>query len=165
MVHLHGRAHCASIQAHVEGRQLKQSQEPRHISLACHGSTPSWQFLLYQLECAALQVHVQGKQLDIAGVFYALALLHLPKLSMAQNFVHGVEATAELRVSMKRINDFLSLPEPPAPAHLQQGSPHRAEATPAPAAAAPEVTLGSRTVTKLQPVVQQDLSLPQQLLR
>lgn len=42
---------------------------------------------------------------------------------MAQNFVHGVEATAELTVSMKRINDFLSLPEPPAPAHLQAGTP------------------------------------------
>lgn len=66
-----------------------------------------------------LQVHVQGKQLDIASVFYALALLHLPKLSMAQNFVHGIESVAELTVSMRRINDFLSLPEPPAPAHLQ----------------------------------------------
>ena len=69
--------------------------------------------------CAGLQVHVQGKALDIASVFYALALLHLPKLSMAQNFVHAVEAGSELKVSMQRINDFLSLPEPPAPAHLQ----------------------------------------------
>lgn len=66
-----------------------------------------------------MQVHVQGKALDIASVFYALALLHLPKLSMAQNFVHAVEAGSELKVSMQRINDFLSLPEPPAPAHLQ----------------------------------------------
>ena len=77
-----------------------------------------------------MQVYVQGKQLDIAGVFYALALLHLPKLSMAQNFVHGVEATAELTVSMKRINDFLSLPEPPAPAHLQAGTPVQGQGTP-----------------------------------
>lgn len=68
-----------------------------------------------------MQVHVQGKALDIASVFYALALLHLPKLSMAQNFVHAVEAGSELQVSMKRINDFLSLPEPPAPAHHLQG--------------------------------------------
>lgn len=74
-------------------------------------------------QCTYMQVHVQGKQLDIAGVFYALALLHLPKLSMAQNFVHGVETVAELTVSIKRINDFLSLPEPPAPAHLQGGPP------------------------------------------
>jgi len=69
----------------------------------------------------SMQVHVQGKALDIASVFYALALLHLPKLSMAQNFVHAVEAGSELQVSMKRINDFLSLPEPPAPAHHLQG--------------------------------------------
>ena len=68
-------------------------------------------------------MHVQGKALDIASVFYALALLHLPKLSMAQNFVHAVEAGSELQVSMKRINDFLSLPEPPAPAHHSQGPP------------------------------------------
>lgn len=68
-----------------------------------------------------MQVHVQGKALDIASVFYALALLHLPKLSMAQNFVHAVEAGSELQVSMKRINDFLSLPEPPAPAHHLHG--------------------------------------------
>ena len=68
-----------------------------------------------------MQVHVQGKALDIASVFYALALLHLPKLSMAQNFVHAVEAGSELQVSMKRINDFMSLPEPPAPAHHLQG--------------------------------------------
>ena len=66
---------------------------------------------------------MQGKALDIASVFYALALLHLPKLSMAQNFVHAVEAGSELQVSMKRINDFLSLPEPPAPAHHSQGPP------------------------------------------
>ena len=70
----------------------------------------------------AAQVHVQGKALDIASVFYALALLHLPKLSMAQNFVHAVESGSELQVSMKRINDFLSLPEPPAPAHHAEGA-------------------------------------------
>ena len=68
-----------------------------------------------------MQVHVQGKALDIASVFYALALLHLPKLSMAQNFVHAVEAGSELQVSMKRINDFLPQPEPPAPAHHLHG--------------------------------------------
>ncbi|DBA68013.1 TPA: hypothetical protein ACH3X2_014044 [Trebouxia sp. C0005] len=77
--------------------------------------TPLVSFIVFTV------VHVQGKALDIASVFYALALLHLPKLSMAQNFVHAVEAGSELQVSMKRINDFLSLPEPPAPAHHLQG--------------------------------------------
>ena len=78
-------------------------------------------WLLIKRSVQSMQVHVQGKALDIASVFYALALLHLPKLSMAQNFVHAVEAGSELQVSMKRINNFLSLPEPPAPAHHLQG--------------------------------------------
>ena len=38
---------------------------------------------------------------------------------MATYFVRGVETFSELAISLRRLNAFLALPEPPAPAHLQ----------------------------------------------
>jgi hypothetical protein len=57
----------------------------------------------------------------VSSVFYTLALINLPQLYMATFFVRAVETMSELRVSLQRLNAFLSLPEPPVPAH-QAGS-------------------------------------------
>lgn len=53
-----------------------------------------------------------GSELTVANIFYAIALLNLPKQYMAEFFVLGVEATSELRASVRRIAEFLSLQEP-----------------------------------------------------
>lgn len=57
-----------------------------------------------------------GAQLTVANVFYALALLNLPKLYMCEFFVHAVECCSELRVSVRRVAEFLAQKEPPQPA-------------------------------------------------
>ena len=38
---------------------------------------------------------------------------------MATYFTRGVESTNELRISLSRLNAFLTLPEPPVPSHLK----------------------------------------------
>lgn len=63
-----------------------------------------------------------GAELTVANVFYSLALLNLLKLSIGEFFVHGVECTSELRVTVRRLADFLATPEPPAPWHEQAGT-------------------------------------------
>lgn len=65
------------------------------------------------------QAHALGKHLDVPSISYALALLRLPQLYMATYFVRGVETMSELQISLRRLNAFLALPEPPAPVHLQ----------------------------------------------
>lgn len=52
-----------------------------------------------------------GAQLTVANVFFALALLSLPKLSMCDFFVHAVEAVSEARVAVDRLGEFLTMPE------------------------------------------------------
>ena len=69
--------------------------------------------------CVHVQAHGLGCQLDVPSISYALALLRLPQLFMATYFVRGVETFSELAISLRRLNAFLALPEPPAPAHLQ----------------------------------------------
>ena len=66
-----------------------------------------------------VQAHSLGCHLDVPSISYALALLRLPQLFMATYFVRGVETFSELAISLRRLNAFLALPEPPAPAHLQ----------------------------------------------
>jgi len=61
-----------------------------------------------------------GAELTLGNVFGSLALLNLPKLYCAEFFVKGVEHVSELRISMRRIAEFLATPEPPAPWHEQQ---------------------------------------------
>jgi ABC-type multidrug transport system fused ATPase/permease subunit len=53
----------------------------------------------------------------VASVFYSLSLLALPRLWMVQFFVLAVQSMTELRVSLQRIDAFLSTPEPPLPVH------------------------------------------------
>lgn len=48
-------------------------------------------------------------------------LLQLPQLYMATFFTRGVETASELRVSLRRLDAFLALPEPPPPSHLSGG--------------------------------------------
>ena len=71
------------------------------------------------LNNAYVQAHGLGCHLDVPSISYALALLRLPQLFMATYFVRGVETFSELAISLRRLNAFLALPEPPAPAHLQ----------------------------------------------
>ena len=66
-----------------------------------------------------MQAHGLGCHLDVPSISYALALLRLPQLFMATYFVRGVETFSELAISLRRLNAFLTLPEPPAPTHLQ----------------------------------------------
>ena len=66
-----------------------------------------------------MQAHGLGCHLDVPAITYSLALLRLPQLFMATYFVRGVETFSELSISLRRLNAFLALPEPPAPAHLQ----------------------------------------------
>jgi hypothetical protein len=71
-----------------------------------------------------VQAHALGKHLTVPSIAYSLALLRLPQLYMAVYFVRGVETFSELQISLRRLNAFLSLPEPPAPAWLPgPGSP------------------------------------------
>ena len=78
---------------------------------------------MVQADSSTRHVHVQahglGCHLDVPSISYALALLRLPQLFMATYFVRGVETFSELAISLRRLNAFLALPEPPAPAHLQ----------------------------------------------
>jgi hypothetical protein len=53
----------------------------------------------------------------VPGISYVLALLRLPGLYMASYFVRGVETMSELGISLRRLDAFLSLPEPPPAAH------------------------------------------------
>ncbi|PRW21108.1 multidrug resistance-associated 1 isoform X3 [Chlorella sorokiniana] len=71
--------------------------------------------------------------LTVANVFSSLALLALPKLYMTDFFTLGVQFVSELRITMRRLGDFLSLPEPPEPWHARSK----------PAAAAVEAGPGS----------------------
>ena len=70
----------------------------------------------------AAQVRAQNGSLNVAAVIFALALLRLPQLYMCTFFVRGVETVSELRISLRRLNAFLSLPEPPPPAHSAPGA-------------------------------------------
>lgn len=74
-------------------------------------------------------------ELNVPSVFYALSLLNLPKLTMVYFFVLGVQFLAELKVSLKRIDDFLSMPEPPPPTHQREAIREAAAAAAAAAAA------------------------------
>lgn len=47
-----------------------------------------------------------------------ISLAQLPQLYMATFFTRGVETVSELRVSIRRLDAFLALPEPPPPSHL-----------------------------------------------
>ena len=58
----------------------------------------------------------------MSSVFYVLALLNLPQLYMSTYFTRGIESFNELRISLSRLNAFLTLPEPPVPSHLKVGS-------------------------------------------
>jgi len=61
-------------------------------------------------------VYVQGEELTLPKVFYALALLALPRLYFDFFFL-GVSAVSEMMVCVRRIGAFLALEEPPPPWH------------------------------------------------
>ncbi len=82
-----------------------------------HSFTQAWTVFTNQ-PCVPVQAHALGKHLTVPSIAYSLALLRLPQLYMAIYFVRGVETFSELNISLRRLNAFLSLPEPPAPARL-----------------------------------------------
>ena len=51
--------------------------------------------------------------LDVPTVFYCLALFQLPRTSMVIAFTMAVQGLTELVVSIRRIDEFLCMPEPP----------------------------------------------------
>lgn len=55
---------------------------------------------------------MQLEDFTVGNIFYAVSLLALPKLTMCEFFVHAVEAVSEVRVSVRRIAEFLSVEEP-----------------------------------------------------
>lgn len=60
--------------------------------------------------------YAQGEELTLPKVFYALALLALPRLYFDFFFL-GVSAVSEMMVCVRRIGVFLALEEPPPPWH------------------------------------------------
>ena len=55
---------------------------------------------------------IPQEDFTVSNIFFSVSLLALPKLSMCEFFVHAVEAISEVRVSIRRIGQFLGLPEP-----------------------------------------------------
>lgn len=83
-------------------------------------------------------------QLDLPSVFYALSLLHLPKLYLVYFAVIGFQYLTETFVALQRIDKFLGMPEPPPAVHMRarqqrSQSPAAAAVTAAAPAAAPAV--------------------------
>lgn len=88
-------------------------------------------------------------QLDLPSVFYALSLLHLPKLYLVYFAVIGFQYLTETFVALQRIDKFLGMPEPPPAVHMRARQQQRSQspeagavvtaAAPAAAAAAPAV--------------------------
>lgn len=102
-------------------------------------------------------------ELNLPSVFYALSLLHLPKLYLVYFAVIGFQYLTETFVALQRIDKFLGMPEPPPAVHMrarqqsqqvsQAASPAAAVDTPtaaAAAAAAPEVALGAPAAAATQ---------------
>eukprot|EP00958_Prasinococcus_capsulatus_P002371 scaffold207_cov409-Prasinococcus_capsulatus_cf.AAC.76 len=52
-----------------------------------------------------------GRTFSVDEVFSSLALFYLPRLTMANFFVAGVERTVQLMVSIRRLENFFMLPE------------------------------------------------------
>lgn len=57
-------------------------------------------------------------QLNLPSVFYALSLLHLPKLYLVYFAVIGFQYLTETFVALQRIDQFLGMPEPPPAVHM-----------------------------------------------
>ncbi|KAL4420399.1 hypothetical protein ABPG75_010055 [Micractinium tetrahymenae] len=70
-------------------------------------------------------------ELTVANVFYLLALLALPKLYFCDFFTLGVQSMSELRITLRRVGAFLSLPEPPEPWHAKAAAKAAKAAQPA----------------------------------
>ena len=60
---------------------------------------------------------IHGTLLPVPTVFFVLALFQLPRTSMIIAFTFASQTITELRVSLTRIDRFLSTPEPPLPSH------------------------------------------------
>ncbi|KAG2425890.1 hypothetical protein HYH02_014893 [Chlamydomonas schloesseri] len=97
----------------IRGRETAYSRRMQRIRAVNFGMqfciTPIVSFVTFAVYRA------RNGTLNTASVFYALSLLHLPKLYMVNFFVLAVQTLTELRVSLQRIDAFLSTPEPPRP--------------------------------------------------
>ncbi|GFR41484.1 hypothetical protein Agub_g2175, partial [Astrephomene gubernaculifera] len=102
----------------IRGREThysRRTQRIRGVNFALQFAiTPIVSFVTFAVYRA------RSGTLHVASVFYALSLLSLPKLYMVNFFVLAVQFLTELRISLQRIDAFLSTPEPPRPAQQQQ---------------------------------------------
>jgi hypothetical protein len=79
-------------------------------------------------------------ELNLPSVFYALSLLHLPKLYLVYFAVIGFQYLTETFVALQRIDKFLGMPEPPPAVHMRARQARRPQ-SPA-AATAPAGAVG-----------------------
>jgi ABC-type multidrug transport system fused ATPase/permease subunit len=98
-----------------EARYIRRMARIKAINMAL-----SWAMTPLVALIAFATARATGVKLTVGNVFYSLALLSLPKLYICDFFVHAVEALSELRISVRRIAEFLALPEPPEPWHARK---------------------------------------------
>lgn len=79
-------------------------------------------------------------ELNLPSVFYALSLLHLPKLYLVYFAVIGFQYLTETFVALQRIDKFLGMPEPPPAVHMRAREQRRSAS---PAATEPAGVTGS----------------------
>jgi hypothetical protein len=75
-------------------------------------------------------------ELNLPSVFYALSLLHLPKLYLVYFAVIGFQYLTETFVALQRIDKFLGMPEPPPAVHMRARQARRSQSPAAAAGAA-----------------------------
>lgn len=80
-------------------------------------------------------------ELNLPSVFYALSLLHLPKLYLVYFAVIGFQYLTETFVALQRIDKFLGMPEPPPAVHMRA---RQQPPSPAAAAAGPAGEVGKQ---------------------
>lgn len=72
------------------------------------------------MDCSWLQYRFTNGAFNVPDVFFALSLMMLPRLSMANFFVFAVEFVSETIVASKRVDAFLKIPEPPPASHASK---------------------------------------------
>jgi hypothetical protein len=84
-------------------------------------------------------------ELNLPSVFYALSLLHLPKLYLVYFAVIGFQYLTETFVALQRIDKFLGMPEPPPAVHMRARQQAQQPSGAAPPAAAAAVNAAGAT--------------------
>jgi ABC-type multidrug transport system fused ATPase/permease subunit len=101
----------------------QQENLPQFKTARIRACNTALQFLVTPLVSFATfgTFRARGGVLSVPSVFFCLSLLSLPRLYMVNFFVLAVQFMTELSISLRRIDAFLSTPEPPPPAHQAGG--------------------------------------------